>query len=111
MRRPARHLFTLCSAASLLLCVAVCVLWVRSYRPGDAISYDRRGRWSAHDRVGLTLAGGHVIIGATENWTGVPEGLRRRDLSPLEAAGDWFAAPRSPWNAAGFWYARTRMPQ
>jgi hypothetical protein len=26
----ARHLFTLCSAVSLLLCVAVCVIWVRS---------------------------------------------------------------------------------
>ena len=31
MRRLARRLFTLCSALSLLLCVAVCVLWVRSY--------------------------------------------------------------------------------
>ena len=30
MRRLARRLFTLCSAVSLLLCVAVCVLWVRS---------------------------------------------------------------------------------
>jgi hypothetical protein len=32
MRRPvARHAFTALSALSLLLCVAVCVLWVRSY--------------------------------------------------------------------------------
>ena len=31
MRRLARRLFTLCSAVSLLLCVAVCVLWVLSY--------------------------------------------------------------------------------
>jgi hypothetical protein len=30
MRRLAHHLFTLCSAMSLLLCVAVCVLWVVS---------------------------------------------------------------------------------
>jgi hypothetical protein len=30
MRRPARWLSTLCSVASLLLCVAVVVLWVRS---------------------------------------------------------------------------------
>ena len=27
-----RRLFTLCSAFSLLLCVAVCVLWAGSYR-------------------------------------------------------------------------------
>src|SRR5688572_6283696 len=31
MRRLARRLFTLCSAASLLLCVAVCVLWPASF--------------------------------------------------------------------------------
>lgn len=31
MTRLAPRLFTLCSALSLLLCVAVCVLWVRSY--------------------------------------------------------------------------------
>jgi len=33
MRRLARHVFTIIAALSLLLCVAVCVLWVRSYRP------------------------------------------------------------------------------
>lgn len=32
--RLARHLFTLCSAVSLLLCVAVCALWARSYHGG-----------------------------------------------------------------------------
>jgi hypothetical protein len=37
MRRPARRLFTLCSAASLLLCVAVCVLWVRCYLTPDSL--------------------------------------------------------------------------
>ena len=31
MRRLIRGLVALCSAASLLLCVAACVLWVRSY--------------------------------------------------------------------------------
>jgi hypothetical protein len=35
MRRVARHLFTLLSALSLLLCVATCVLWVRSIGGGD----------------------------------------------------------------------------
>src|SRR5688500_6669334 len=35
MRRLARRLFTLCSAASLLLFVMLCVLWVRSYREVD----------------------------------------------------------------------------
>jgi hypothetical protein len=31
MRRVARRVFTLCSAASLLICVAVCALWVRGH--------------------------------------------------------------------------------
>ena len=41
MRRLTRHLFTLCSAVSLLLCVAVCVLWVRSYWWCDLFNADR----------------------------------------------------------------------
>jgi hypothetical protein len=40
MRRLARHLFTLCSAASLLLCVAAGVLWVRSYSHPFLLYYD-----------------------------------------------------------------------
>src|SRR5687767_13003722 len=38
MPRLARWLFTLCSAASTLLCVTACVLWVRSYAGGDSAS-------------------------------------------------------------------------
>jgi hypothetical protein len=41
MRRLACHLFAFCSAASLLLCVAVCVLWVRSYRSADQFWVNR----------------------------------------------------------------------
>src|SRR5688572_5507561 len=36
MRRVLRHFFTVCSALSLLLCVAVGALWVRSYARGSA---------------------------------------------------------------------------
>src|SRR5215207_7990764 len=48
MRRLARRLFTLCSAVSLLLCMAVCVLWVRA-RPGE-------------DRFAGTLAGSRYTL-------------------------------------------------
>jgi hypothetical protein len=34
-----RRLFTVLSALSLLLCVATLVLWVRSYRGRDTLSY------------------------------------------------------------------------
>ena len=43
MRRLARRLFTLCSAASLLLCVAVGVLWLRSYWVGEDFSHGAPG--------------------------------------------------------------------
>ena len=38
VRRIARHLFTILSVLSLLLCVGTCVLWVRSYSVTDNIS-------------------------------------------------------------------------
>ena len=41
MRRLARHLFTLCAAASLLLCVVVCVLWARSWSGMDYLHLRR----------------------------------------------------------------------
>src|SRR5687768_14684658 len=39
MRRLARRLFTLTSVLSLLVCVTVCVLWVRSYWYFDDVWY------------------------------------------------------------------------
>ena len=47
MRRLARHLFTILSALSLLLCVAVCVLWVRSYARVHVFGLDKE-TWPQH---------------------------------------------------------------
>ena len=49
MKRFARHMFTLCSAVSLLLCASVCVLWVRSYRNTDALYWPTSGGFRAID--------------------------------------------------------------
>jgi hypothetical protein len=59
----ARRLFTLCSALSLLLCAAVCVLWVRSYCVADGILRERvpppdRFGTSRHD---LTSVKGLIV--------------------------------------------------
>lgn len=43
MRRLARRLFTLCSAASLVLCVAAAALWARSYLEWDEAEVARVG--------------------------------------------------------------------
>jgi hypothetical protein len=41
MRHLARHLFTFASVLSLLLCVAVCALWVRSYSVREEVRFGR----------------------------------------------------------------------
>ena len=73
MKRLARQLFTFCALLSLLLCVAACVLWVRSYVVRDVIEYETPGRWdvltSSRGRIGVlfqpgTLAG-HDVLGGT----------------------------------------------
>lgn len=57
MRRVFRHLFTICSALSLLLCVAVCVLWVRTHHEEHRVSFEAgRERYtisSGHGRITL----------------------------------------------------------
>jgi 4-amino-4-deoxy-L-arabinose transferase-like glycosyltransferase len=66
MRRLARSLFTLCSAASLLVCVAVCVLWPWSYRTGVQLSsiLEWMSNGEYHHRSWLALCGnGSVRIG------------------------------------------------
>ena len=62
MRRIARHLFTILSALSLLLCVGTCVLWVRSYSVWDEVVWDARNTYgstlsiaSLRGRVNLSL--------------------------------------------------------
>jgi hypothetical protein len=55
MRR--RRLFTLAAGASAVLCAAVCVLWVRSYKSPDRFSGLRGG-----DRYTLVSAGGRVVL-------------------------------------------------
>ena len=54
-----RRLFTLCTALSLLLCVAVCVLWVRSYWRNEYVI------WSNGDpiqRVSIQVSSGAAKV-------------------------------------------------
>jgi hypothetical protein len=61
MRRLARHAFTALSALTLLLCMAVCVLRVRSHSWSDRVRWDSAGRtWHAHSQIGyIDLAAFH----------------------------------------------------
>jgi hypothetical protein len=68
VRRLARYLFTLCSVVSLLLCVAVCVLWVRSCWVTDQLIWQRvDGR-----RSGQSAQGGVVLDLSFSRFSGRP---------------------------------------
>src|SRR4051794_18097681 len=54
-RRVRRHLFMLCAAASLVLGVAVCALWVRSYYAFDAVLL-----WTSRESLETKFSGGSV---------------------------------------------------
>jgi len=53
-----RRLFTLCSALSLLLFAAVCVLWIRSYGLSDQLDWASEGGSGA-----VHTAAGHLVVG------------------------------------------------
>lgn len=64
-----RRLFDFVVAVSLLSCVLVCVLWVRSYRLSDGVRWSCAGgfRW-------IQSAEGHVFVGLLlSNWSGRPD--------------------------------------
>jgi hypothetical protein len=60
MRRLARHAFTALSALSLLLCMAVFVLWVRSYSISDAA-----GRVGQAKVICINSLAGSLHLGVT----------------------------------------------
>jgi hypothetical protein len=62
MPRFTRHLFTLCSAVSLLLCMATAVLWVKSYErtvglKRESFDLSDPAAWAAHTVVAGSLQG------------------------------------------------------
>jgi hypothetical protein len=56
IRHLARHLFTLCSAISLVLCVAMCVLWIRSLGYFEQMSV-WHSRWVKADEAQTLYVG------------------------------------------------------
>src|SRR5688500_9339155 len=92
MRRVLRHLFTVCSALSLLLCIA-CVLWVRSYRTPEYVQRDRADpahrawdRWELWSQRGsLRLARDRYRkVPVDEDLTQWPQGWRLGVADPGE---------------------------
>jgi hypothetical protein len=84
MHRLARYVFTIVSAVSLLLCVVVCVLWVRSASGTDILIWTKERMRilitsTADGAVELSLCGG-------SDWTGVIQGWGyRHDVTPTRS--------------------------
>jgi hypothetical protein len=55
-----RNLFTLAAAASAVLCVGVCVLWVRGYFASDAVAL----AGGSDTRYVLQSSRGHLLVGS-----------------------------------------------
>ena len=111
MRRLASHLFTLCSAVSLLLCVLAVASWARGYAATDRVS----GTWATPgrpivERTGEVLSGRGqlslayvVFAGGRPLSTGV-----RWAVEPPQALLPTFLPSRSLVEQAGFRLVRYR---
>lgn len=103
MRRLARHLSTLCPAASLVLFVAVCALWVRSYRLNECVihSAGQHGFSAYSDRGEMGFR--------RQPWRG--ESVYRRYLKRDATPGNRLTPPysKSRW-PGGFWFESESRP-
>lgn len=94
-----RGLFTLCSAVSLLLCVAVCVLWVRGRHQRDVLTLklgEHRVLW-----VETVQDGGFEFV----QQTGAPSGVFQSGWITAEPTGPLPASTRH-----GFGAVSTTLP-
>ena len=106
IRRLLRRLFTALCALSLLLCVAVVVLWVRSYRIVDQYS----GDWGT-GLLGIQSVRGQALFVKHDYDTGSPMAnvIRRGYVSypagPAPARGS-----EGGWSVLGFSYSEHNDP-
>ena len=89
-----RRLFNLAAAMSLILCVAVCLLWVRSYWVEDGIGYRASERGGPQLHRGISSNSGEVALVSLHffmsRW---PNGLYHyhRTINNVKPPGDTFA--------------------
>jgi hypothetical protein len=117
IRRFIRHLFTLCSVVSLLLLIAVCVLWHRSYELTDRVTHtSAAGQQSAYSRQG------HAVLNALfADWSNQPVstfGLKyyrdvpahpRQDLETRHMLCSSAGTTETYWERGSFaWWDRRR---
>ena len=114
-----RRLLNLLTALSLLLCVAVCVLWVRSYWRNDVTSYEPNPweLWSASSRPSAVHLGHMDFFGEETGvsgqtgwqffgfgWASGAYGVRRVQVLVVP---DWSLALATALVPVGWLYARS----
>jgi hypothetical protein len=96
-----RRLFDLLSALSLLLCVAVCVLWVRSYRTETSLYRETGGR-------GLFRNDWYELKGGRFHWTRREGYLGHEPNTASYASNEWRERPADPANGENWSYGAGR---
>jgi len=98
-----RRLLNLLTALSLLLCVAVIVLWARSHGGGATLTWTGGGRWRF-----VTVYPGYLIAGEAPDPTGSGGGTRFLPRA-VELTIAWPRPTRS-YSAAGVGYVTSPIP-
>jgi hypothetical protein len=94
-----RRLLNLLTGVSLLLCVAVVLLWVRSYWFADTL------RWSGGKIYSLGSHNGLLVWNDFRPDPGNPALPWRQTYRGRDRGYDWDRLGRSAWNRAGFGFA------
>jgi hypothetical protein len=116
-----RRLLNLLTSLSLLLCVAACVLWARSYwaadfggwetlRGGSDPCWLRHGVWSGAGGIGWGSADDRLPHGTHPSDLGLPEMYGRFHWRVMNDAGPTYPFAHFPlqsaWEGAGFFRVR-----
>src|SRR5688500_4891585 len=114
MRKLARVLLNVLMALSLLMCVAACVLWVRSYSRADRVTYGGESLYSAFSTRGtLYLAFQRTGPFHDEGWCYKVLPVQPRDRPPdaavfgfeFDSAGDGKPYRGFWWGIGSPWWA------
>jgi hypothetical protein len=96
------RLLNVVTALSLVLCVAVCVLWVRSQRVADTLTGTHLTVRSVFGGIVVAWAYGNDIHGYSSEWHGYREEDPADAWMGLEAL--FTQGERTKWKAAGMGY-------
>jgi hypothetical protein len=115
-RRISRYCFTILAAMSLAVCVAICLLWARSYWEMDEVTAHRGGRHtmlnSSYGQIGLFVAQYPYLLSSRDFTLDIyhPVDLDDRYVMQGSRAKGGFVFTWNPPDAAGNQYRNLLVP-